>query len=294
MSQTSLTSLRKSPPSPDTSKFSPHDRAQVKLDNLQAEIDLLTKKKDNLTAEVESAVKTGADTRKRVGREIGKLKKRRKLLLGQVDRLAESFDFLKGSQEKASEAFDKFGQERVAVLTGISNALQLDVQKELSKLSVKSKKVSESEGFLTELADYLVRHSEIVEAEASLNARRGVELNKEVSKVLKEGERLKKVSFQARELLQKAKSKWSEVDGRYERADKLASFFENEADREKARLEIWARTVDLREKKAKKQKRLNKEVERENDEREGWLDDREKTLGRTISRLRKAGHDIIL
>ena len=288
----SLTSLKKESP-PDTSKFSSHDRAQIKLGSLKAEIDLLTKKKDGLATEVETVVKTRADTRKQIGKEIKKLEKRKELLLKKVDLLTESFDFLEDSQEKVSEAFDKFGQERIDTLTGISKALQLEIHAESSKLSKKFSDLRELERFSEAFADFYTKYAKIVEADTLTNARRGTKLDEKVSRVLKEEERLKGISLWARELLQKARSKWSEVDGKYEKIKETTSWFENEADKEKGRLDIWAKTLEFREKKVASAKRVLKKAGEKQEKKGLWLLDQEEILRRTMSEVRKRENDIM-
>ena len=188
-------------------------------------------------------------------------------------------------RKRIEEGLEAFGKDRIDVLSGISRALGLKIESEMERLTKRAGDLGRREELISELSDYFVSFGKIIETRAVLNATEReelVEMAKDVGKMKRDAsERLRT----AQDRLFKAGGKLKDADKRYGTADKLASFFEKEADREKHRLTSWAGTIRIREKAVASEKRRIKEFEKELDQREGWLDDREKTLGRTIKRL---------
>ena len=227
-------------------------------------------------------------------KELGNYREEKLQLIKQIQQLGRIFFQLKQGKKVAEKAVGVITTERLKTLEYLAREVSSELEADAGKLQKKSKKLDKRDIFLQGLSEYLSKAMKITESLRLEYDKKATKLDLKLGEVLKEGNRALELTREAQDNKERIEVKLNRIDENYKKADKLARWFEEEAEKEKFRLEVWAKTVNLREKKAKKQKELNKEVEKENNKREGWLDDREKTVGRTIVKIKKQGFDIIV
>ena len=225
--------------------------------------------------------------------EIRELEKQRDILAKEVKKLSEIFFRLEEGEKKVRANVEGMATERLSVISNISKQISSELEKKSNKLVEKSTQLDEKDSLLAEMFEYLYAHAQIVEAEASLNARRGVLLDKRGRDVAKSEKDTAFLLSGARKRLKNASEKARGIDGRYEKADKIAKWFENESDKEKHRLDVWAKTIKLREKKVAAEKRALKKIEKKQEDRGLWLIDREEMLSRTMAEIKMRENAII-
>lgn len=258
---------------------------------LEQKISLLERKKKQVIGDIAKLEVDYQDTKKKILRDtdIPRLAKRKQVLLQQISALVKSFDVLKGSQDKVIGAFQKFGSERSAELTAIAKSLSLEVTKEMARLSKKAEKLSLWDQFLSDFGEYYNKLAEIVESVSLSQALERAEIQQQVSKANETVNTSKTLKEEAVKILEKAQGKQLAADQRLEDANKIAEFFEKEADVERKKLKEAEKSLKLREEEVKAGKEFLVQKEIDLKKREIRVLDKEKTLQRIVTRLKAQG-----
>ncbi len=262
-------------------------KEETHLVDLRDEIETLTQHKNRLKEDVADLEQDEQFTKDRLTRdtEVKRAEIRKKKLLKDIRQLGKVFFGLKKGKAKIEGSMEDITVGRVRVLGALGAEIDVALKDEAERLVKKSKKLIQFDTFLVELATYYTQYSTIFEARALSSERREAKIDKKVSDYLEIGVQLDTQQKVVADLLNVAQSKEEAIDIKYQEAAKLTFFFKNEADKEKHRLEAWSKIVTLREDTVKKQVKFNKKTEEELTKYEGWLDDRGKTLRRTINKL---------
>lgn len=284
----SLTSLRDTSPRRNIGRgISLQDKADIV--DLAAEVNLLAKRKEKVLEEIDKLEDNSKENRKRLNTEVVSLREEKIELQREVGRLASLLFELKEDSEDIEEGITSYATGRISLISSVGEKLSKTLAKEASTLEERSRDLDSHLLLLTEFVEFYSKYAEIQEESAAVLDSKHADLGEKEVIIKKRLRTSKKRSSEATDALGKANSVLQSADSEYKEADRLSTFFELEADKEKNRLEIWARTVSLRENKTEKQKKINKTFEGELDKREGWLDDRERTLRRNIARLKSQG-----
>ena len=214
-------------------------------------------------------------------------------LVKQIKQLGRIFFRLKEGKKMAEKAAGEITTERLKTLEYLAREVSSELEADAGKLRKKSKKLDKRDVFLQGLFVYLSELMKIAEDTRLSSEQKAVKLDSKLGRVLKEKKRLLELKREAQELKEKAHLDSREINDRFLAIDKITRWFESEASKEKSRLEIWAGTLGIREKKVRAGKRGIKQFEEELDKREKWLDDREQTMSRTMSEIKKLQSDII-
>ena len=225
--------------------------------------------------------------------ELYALEKEKETLVKEVKRLGEIFFRLEEGEKKVRAGVENITTERLSVIAKISKEISSELEEKGSVLRDQSEQLDKRVLFLSELSDYFYAYARILEAEKLLNERREVLLDKREIDTLKAKERAVARGSKAKETLRKASKVGEYINDRYKTVDAISRWFEKEAEKEKHRSEVWAKTIALREKKVAAEKRALKKIEKKQDDRGIWLMDREEMLSRTMLEVEKAKRDII-
>jgi len=221
--------------------------------------------------------------------EVRDLEKRRDTLAMQVKKLSEIFFRLEEGEKKVRENVEGMTTERLSVIAKLSKQISTELEEKSDELKKKSSESDKRETLLLDLSEYLTTYARINQDGRLSNEKTVLSLKKRSDGIKKSKKDALIFKSEAKAELKMANKVKSSIDGKYEEIAKICKWFEEEADREKYVLTAWSRTMSIIEKTAVTQIALSKEVLEENDKREGWLDDREKTLRRTIRRLGLGG-----
>ena len=226
-------------------------------------------------------------------KEINNLREQKLLLVDQIKQLGRVFFKLKEGTEMAEKVAGEITTERLKTLEYLAREVSSELKADAEVLRKKSKKLDKKDVFLQDLFEYLSKAMKITEDARLENEQEAVQLGAKLGKVLKDKKEALELKTEAQRKEKKAKDLLKGVEDRFSVIDKIARWFEKEADKEKARLEIWAKTVALREKKVAAEKRALKKVAEKQEEKGLWLLDQEGILSRTMSEIRKRENDII-
>jgi len=140
-----------------------------------------------------------------------------------------------------------------------------------------------------QIAGYLAKINETFSRIASKQRKKAAELRQMANDTIEMEKILKGAISMAKEKEEIAAKKLVDADRRYEKADKLAKFFERVVDKERKKLDNLKREITSKNEEIKAKERHFNVARKRIREKERLLKDREMTLQRVAKELRSKG-----
>lgn len=270
-------------------RLTPQQQAQRTLAILEADVDLLERKKSDLIHQVSALAEGIADTKKHLGVDIAELKAEKKHLLAEVSDLGELIVTLGANRNAFVAGYEHFGDERVGAVDKVARLVSARLGERSALLSRKASDIAGSEKFAQEFCDYLYLLAEILQgqSESLISQRQGLDTRAVI--LAKSEESCRKSSLIAGRKVDESHAMHKEASAGLKEARRLRLEAQKVLDSAKLRISRSNADLLLREKKVvagfkfidKTKIALQKEKLR--------LLDKEATLQRTVARLRASG-----
>ena len=226
-------------------------------------------------------------------KEINNLREQKLLLVDQIKQLGRVFFKLKEGTEMAEKVAGEITTERLKTLEYLAREVSSELKTDAEVLRKKSKKLDKRDVFLQDLFEYLSKAMKITEDARLENEQEAVQLGAKLGKVLKDKKEALELNTEAQRKEKKAKDLLKGVEDRFSVIDKIARWFEKEADEEKERLNRQKKEIDLKEKKVKSRETHLETRKKRLERMEKRLLDKEATLKRSAREIKKKEKSLV-
>jgi len=173
--------------------------------------------------------------------ELRGLEKERDTLAKEIKKLSEIFFHLEEGEKKVRANVEGMTTERLSVISNISKEISNELEEKGSVLRGKSEHLDKRVLLLEEMFEYIFAYAQIAEAKTSLNERTEAFLKESYRDSLEVDRTTQIREAKAKQELRRARRVGGTIDAKYEKADEIARWFEREAEKERNRLDIWAK-----------------------------------------------------
>ena len=226
-------------------------------------------------------------------KELDDYREQKLLLVDQIKQLGRVFFKLKEGTEMAEKVAGEITTERLKTLEYLAREVSSELMADAEVLRKKSKKLDKRDVFLQDLFEYLSKAMKITEDARLENEQEAVQLGAKLGKVLKDKKQALELNTEAQRKEKKAKDLLKGVEDRFSVIDKIARWFEKEADEEKERLNRQKKEIDLKEKKVKSRETHLETRKKRLERMEKRLLDKEATLKRSAREIKKKEKSLV-